>query len=124
MKRFFITLVAIFICFFSFSQVKEQNILKKTDNTKSIVYPYFVNEINSSELNSIVDSCIKSLESESANFLWILDYEIIKNTSTLLVIRFYYKVVISSISSRYLECREIYIDTKSNKFIKSVDTEV
>jgi hypothetical protein len=103
--------------------VKEQNILKKTDNTKSIVYPYFVNEINSSELNSIVDSSIKSMEFDCNNFLWIIDYEITKNTSTLLIIKFSYKVTINSISSRYLRYREVYVDTKSNRIVKSVDME-
>jgi hypothetical protein len=103
--------------------VKEQNIMRKTDNAKSIVYPRFVNEINSSELNSIVDSCIKSMELDCNNFLWIIDYVITKNTSTLLVIKFSYKVTMNSISSKYLRYREIYIDTKSNKIIESVDIE-
>jgi len=106
------------VVFSSFAQIKEQNIIKKSKDNNDIIYPYFINEKNSNQLNSLVDSCLKSLDIECNNFLTIEEYKIIKNTENLLVIQFKYRIYMSCITMRCVYHRELYINTKTNKLIQ------
>ena len=106
------------VVFSSFAQIKEQNIIKKSKDNNDIIYPYFINEKNSNQLNSLVDSCLKSLDIECNNFLTIEEYKIIKNTENLLVIQFKYRIYMSCITMRFVYHRELYINAKTNKLIQ------
>lgn len=119
MKKGIIIILLFITPFTIYCQINEKNIIKTTDSTKSITYPYFINENNSKEINYQINLYLNKMQNEFYGFLWIFDYKITQNQINCLSIKFFYKITINCISIKYQRSREITI--KNNKIVTAID---